>query len=272
MKIFILLLLIPFSTWAKIFKCELNIASPGQTVKANQIQNFVKEVNFDTTSKQGKVISLGGINIYLWNKNFYVNLKYEEKVRNLSFTSQYFPARDSFSLEVKPHYQFKCSSRGAAKRVVSESKIDPQQSLDKYQRNLWIKTSSNLKFVYYQKNVVDRMRPIIFQNGMLYTADSSRDIQGNWCIFNVQVKLDEDTYINSGSKLQVMSFNKLSNNPTHNVYAYNFVDIVQGKKRSETSRYAPFSLECKIKKSQVFTLDLFKKITGNRLSLYIAKD
>ncbi|TDJ03941.1 MAG: hypothetical protein E2O68_09195 [Deltaproteobacteria bacterium] len=272
MKVFIFLLFIPFSAGAKIFKCELNIARPGQTVKASEARKFVKKINFDTSSKQGKVISLGGVSVYLWNKNYLIYLKYEEKARNLSFTSSYFPARDSFSLEVKPNYSFTCSSRGGVKKAVTSDKINPNDSLDKYTQGLWVRTNKELKFVYYQRNVVDRMRPIIFQDGNLYTADSERDVEGNWCIFNIQVKLDENTYISSGTKLRVESFNILSNNPTHNVYAYTFVDIAGGRKRSETSRYAPFSLECKIKKSTIFTLNLFSKITGDRLSLYITKD
>jgi hypothetical protein len=272
MKVLILLLLIPFTAGAKIFNCELNIASPGQTVKASEVGKFIKKISFDTSSKQGKVINLGGVSIFLWNKNYHIYLKYEEKARNISLTSSYFPNRDSFSLEVKPHYQFNCSSRGGVKKAASSDKISPTDSLDKYTTNLWVKTNKELKFVYYQRNVVDKMRPIIFQDGKLYTADSSRDIEGNWCIFNIQVKLDEDTFIDSGTKLRVESFNILSNNPTHNVYAYTFVDIAGGKKRSETSRYAPFSMECKIKKTDVFTLNLFNKITANRLSLYLNKE
>ena len=271
MKVLFFLLLLPLSAGAKIFNCELNIASPGQTVKASEVEKFVKKISFDTSSKQGKVITIGDKSIFLWNKNFHIYLKYEEKARNLSLTSQYFPARDSFSLEVKPHYNFNCSSRGAKKETASD-KIEPNSSLDKYTSDLWVRTNSNLKFIYYQRNVVDRMRPIIFQDGKVFTADDSRDIEGNWCIFNVQVKLDEDTFINTGTKLKVQSFNILSNNPTHNVYAYTFVDIAGGRKRSETSRYAPFSLECKIKKSDIFNLNLFKKITGNRLSLFITKE
>jgi len=272
MKIFILFSLISFSASAKIFNCELNIASPGQTVKEDQVQNFVRKISFDTSSKQGKVIELGGIKIFLWNKNYHINLKYEEKAKNITFTSQYFPARDSFSVKVDPHYQFNCSSRGAGKKEISKDKIDPKKKLDNYSKDLWVRANKDLKFVYYQRNVVDRMRPIIFQDGKLHTADSRRDIEGNWCIFNLQAKLDEDTFINSGTKLKILSFNILSNNPTHNVYAYNFVDIGAGKKHSETSRYAPLSLECKIKKDSPFTLNLFSKITGNRLSLFIAKD
>ena len=272
MKALILIFLIPFTAGAKIFNCEFNIASPGQTVKASEVDKYIKKISFDTSSKQGKIINLGGVSISIWNKSYHINLKYEEKARNLSFTSSYFPARDSFSIEVKPHYQFKCSSRGAAKKTASDDKIDPNASLDKYTQNLWVKTNVELKFRYNQRNVVGKMRPIIFQDGKLYTADSERDIEGNWCIFNIQVKLDENTFINKWTKLKVESFNILSNNPTHNVYAYTFVDISGGKKRSETSRYAPFSLECKIKKSVPFNLNLFHKITGKRLSLYLNKE
>ena len=68
------------------------------------------------------------------------------------------------------------------------------------------------------------------------------------------------------TKLKIEQFNLLSNSQTHNVYAYNF-----SRKNWKHSRYKPLSLECRIKKSQVFNTELLSKITKNRLSLSIKK-
>jgi hypothetical protein len=135
--------------------------------------------------------------------------------------------------------------------------------------NLTVNVNTDLKFLFYQAKANDRMRAIVFQGGMTYSLDSEIEKEKDWCIFNIQVKLDEDTIIPKGSKIKVVGFNVLSNNPTQNVYAYDFVDIEKGKKLSETSRYAPFSLECKLAKDKVLSPEYLKKITGNKISITV---
>jgi hypothetical protein len=127
--------------------------------------------------------------------------------------------------------------------------------------------NEDLKFVYYQKKVLGRMRPIIFQDGKIYTSDDERDTKGNWCIFNIHVELDEDTFINKGTRLKVDSFQLLKNNPDSVVYAYNFK-----RDYSKNKRYRPLSLECNIQNETTYNFSLLKKITNHRLSLTESKN
>jgi hypothetical protein len=111
MKTFVLFFFFFLSSQAKEFHCELNIAPPQTVVKANEVEKFVKKMTFDTFQSRGKSLTLDNIKVSLWNKNGHIYLKYEEGPQNISLTTQYFSARESFSINVAPHNQFKCDTK-----------------------------------------------------------------------------------------------------------------------------------------------------------------
>ncbi len=261
MKILLFFLLSNLA-FPKTYNCEFNLAPPGKTLNAEESKEFVREIQFDTNQKEGKVLNFKNQNIFIWAKNNLINIRYEDKSNNFEFTTNYIPTRDSFSFNVAPNKEFKCF-------VKKDESSQESVELSLQKENLTLVINSDLKFIFYQSKANDRMRAIIFQEGDLYSLDSEREKDKDWCIFNIQVKLDEDTYISKNTKIKVVGFNLLSNNDQQNVYAYDFVDIAQGKKVTETSRYVPFSLECKIGKGNVLSPEYFKKITGNRLSFII---
>lgn len=264
MKIFILFLSFFQLGYSTTFKCEFNLAPPGKTITSEEAKDFIKEIEFDTEQKDGKVLNFKNHNIYIWKKENLIQIKYQDSSNNFEFSTNFLPTRDTFSFNVAPNKLFKCTTPKPEKKVAA---FDSKGDLASLKENITLNILSDLKFLYYQTKANDRMRAIVFQEGSAYSLDSERDKEKDWCIFNIQVKLDEDTIIHRGTKIKVVGFNLLSNNPQQNVYAYDFVDIAQGKKFSETSRYAPFSLECKIGKERILSAETFKKITGNRLSI-----
>ena len=269
MKFLIIFMFLCELGFSQTYKCEFNLAPPGKTLTPEEIKEFVREIDFDPNQKDGKVINFKNHNIFIWKKGALIHTKYQDTTNNFEFTTDYLSTRDSFSFNVSPNKLFKCFIPNKIEKTTNT--LDPKADLSLQKENLTINIMSELKFLFYQNKANDRMRAIVFQEGMLYSLDSERDRTKDWCIFNIQVKLDEDTYIPKGTKIKVSSFNVLSNNPEQKVYAYDFVDIEKGKKLSETSRYAPFSLECKIAKDHVLSAEYFKKITGNRLSISLGK-
>lgn len=266
MKLIILMLFLCSIGFARTYKCEFNTAPPGKTLTSEEVKEFVREIDFDSNQKDGKVLNFKNHNIYIWNKESSIHVKYQDSANNLEFTTDFLSSRDNFSFNVTPNKLFKCS----IPKVEKTSKtFDSKGDLAFQKENLTVNVLADLKFLFYQAGANDRMRAIVFQEGMTYSLDSERDKTKDWCIFNIQVKLDEDTFIPKGTKIKVVGFNVLSNNPEQNVYAYDFVDIAQGKKLSETSRYAPFSLECKIGKERVLSSEYLKNITGNKISISV---
>jgi hypothetical protein len=264
-KLFFLFLFC-LNAWGQVYKCVYNSAPPGKNLLPEETALFYREIEFDTSLKTGKELVVNPIKIFLWRKENAIYLRYQDSQRGLTFTT-YYPVFENFLIEVEPHIQFKCSLPGPpgkkAKKIVKT--IDPNADLSNYPENTTLDILTDLKFFYYQQNANDRMRSIVFENGQLYSLDSDRDKTQDWCIFTIEVKLDEDTFISKGTKIRINSFNLLSNNPEKKVYAFNFVDIAAGKKLSETTRYAPFALECRISKNKILTLNYLKQITGNRL-------
>lgn len=252
--------------FSQTYKCEFNTAPPGKTLTPEESKELVREIDFDSNQKDGKVLNFKNHNIYIWKKGNSIHTKYQDTATNFEFTTDYLSTRDSFSFNVTPNKLFKCS---IPKTEKVSTPLDAKSDLANQKENLTVNVLTELKFLFYQSQANDRMRAIVFQEGMTYSLDSERDKTKDWCIFNIQVKLDEDTFIPKGTKIKVVGFNLLSNNSVQNVYAYDFVNVAEGKKISETSRYVPFSLECKIGKERVLSAEYFKKITGNRLSITV---
>jgi len=266
MKLIILMLFFSPLGFSQTYKCEFNTAPPGKSLTAEEAKEFIREIDFDSNQKDGKVLNFKNHNIFVWKKGSQIHTKYQDTTSNFEFTTDYLSTRDSFSFNVTPNKLFKCSIAKTEKVSISN---DPNADMALQKENLTVNVNTDLKFLFYQAKANDRMRAIVFQGGMTYSLDSEIEKEKDWCIFNIQVKLDEDTIIPKGSKIKVVGFNVLSNNPTQNVYAYDFVDIEKGKKLSETSRYAPFSLECKLAKDKVLSPEYLKKITGNKISITV---
>ncbi len=252
--------------FSQTYKCEFNTAPPGKTLTPEEAKEFVREIDFDSNQKDGKVLNFKNHNIYVWKKGTSIHTKYQDTASNLEFTTDYLSTRDSFSFNVTPNKLFRCS---IPKLEKVSAPLTSKDDLAGQKENLTVNVLTELKFLFYQSKANDRMRAIVFQEGATYSLDSERDKTKDWCILNIQVKLDEDTFIPRGTKLKVVGFNVLSNSPEQQVYAYDFVNVAEGKKLSETSRYAPFSLECKIGKDKILSAEYFKKITGNRLSITV---
>ncbi|MFI5390085.1 MAG: hypothetical protein ACHQYQ_01895, partial [Bacteriovoracales bacterium] len=67
MKILFLLLFYQLG-YTSTFKCEFNLAPPGKTLTSEEAKEFIKEIEFDSSQKDGKVLNFKNHNIYIWKK------------------------------------------------------------------------------------------------------------------------------------------------------------------------------------------------------------
>lgn len=274
-KYFALLFIMTFSSysWSRSYICSLNYVPLGKSIDVSQADQYIKSFIFDSTQSKGRKVKFKGDEVMVWNKNKEIQVRFTDGKSKTFFHTQFSPIRPTFSVKLNGSRSFKCKDKskpGANPTSSSDGGPGPltQASLlENYKKDLDVLLSSNLTIKYFQENVQGRMRPIIFQGGKLYTADDERDNDGNWCILNFQLQLDENTEVDRGTRWDVISTGKFSNSSSHHVYTFTFVDIGRGKKMNDNNYYAPFSLECRIKKAVPFSYKLFRRITGERLAI-----
>jgi hypothetical protein len=278
---FLSLLIFSQAIYALEYRCTLNNAPPGKTIAREDVAKYVRkfEINPKAGAK-GKSVDFQEHRVLIWNKNEMTQMVLKNKRTKQEASASFDPRQPSFHLSLSPSGEVKCVDKKLAiadkdkgiNSVLNE-KLTEGSPLRQFTNRIRFTTQNILKFVYNQKTVNGEMRPIIFQEGKTYTADDdlSRDKKGNFCVFQIQVKLDEDIYMPKGVKLDPLVFQVHSNNSSHDVFSYSFVDFAKGKKSYETYNYALFGLDCNIKKGDELTPALFNSITGSRFNLEIKK-
>lgn len=263
-------MLFSFSVYAENRVCQIK----NQDIS---VSNEVEHQFSFGTDKGGQTVFKNFL-IMFFSRNGYLYLVVKDSKRDIKVTSQYSLKQDHLSLHLTPHFQLNCYSDSRFSMMSSnqkENKFDSQISeeaeLKDYTTRMAIKVNRTLTFVYNQKAVQQGMRPIIFQYGNVYTADTPREEDKNHCAFTIGIKVNKDIQIFSGTLLKVNEVKVLDNSSSRFVISYGFVDPSTGKKTIEHSEYSPLSLECSIRKEDKFTYKLFKKITGDRLELGLKK-
>ena len=260
------------------YKCSINLIPPGKEISKNKFSKYIKQFVYKSIDgAPGKTSTLDKVSVFIWTKNNKLHLVVQIKNKKsdpLKVQTNYPINIPEVKLKISPNIDIVCLTNQALDtikdsntRKMLDKSITDKSDLYQYGADVLFVTNTFLKFIYNQRMANGKMRPILFQKGQLYTIDDKIDKSINWCIFNIEVKLDEDTYIQKNTKLKPASVSKNSNNSSQTVYSYNFVDFSSGKKRYETSRYAPFSFECSLNKDQGFKANVIKDVTGGRIKV-----
>jgi hypothetical protein len=261
MKNFLILVVLMHSVLASAdFQCILNYAPIGMEVNEKNFDDYAKKITFSTKAKKGRLLEFKGDQLKIWNKNDLILVNFKDSQTQFTFQTSYNQQRESFSFSLSNDRGLTCE------RIVPKGESDPK-TLEHFGSNVELVFNENLTFKYFQQNVRERMRPIIFQDGQLYTNDSNRSNLENYCVLEAQLKLDEDISVDKMTRWPVKSMQRLDNSDKFYVYSYSFVDIARGKKMIESFGLVAFSFVCNIKKNEKFTKDLLSKITKNRVEL-----
>lgn len=243
------------------YNCVLNYAPVGLTVDENNFDQYAKKLTFSTKAKKGRLLEFKGDQLKVWNKNDKVWVYFKDSETQFTLQTSYDSHREGFSLSLSKDRAFNCE-----RVVINKSKNNPMD-IETMGAKVDLTFNEKLTFRYFQQNVRERMRPIIFQDGMLYTNDSERSNLENYCVLEAQLKLDENISVDKSTVWPVMTMQRLDNSEKFYVYSYSFVDIARGKKMIETFDLVAFSFVCNIKKEEKFTKELLAKITKNRVEL-----
>ncbi len=266
------------SAWSTEYKCSINLIPKGKEISKADFNKYIKQFSYKMVDgAPGKTSTLKNVSLFIWAKNKKIHLAVQLKQKEgdpLKIQTGFPLETPEIKLKISPDIDIACltqqalsSVKDSEQRKMLDKSIGDKSDLYNYGADIYFMTNTFLKFIYNQQLANGKMRPIVFQNGKLYTLDDQIDKNKNWCIFNIEVKLDEDTYLQKNTKLKPASVSKNSNNSTQTVYSYNFVDFSTGKKLYETSRYAPFSFECSLEKEQGFKAETIKEVTGGRIKV-----
>ncbi|MDC0254659.1 hypothetical protein OAK75_07150 [Bacteriovoracales bacterium] len=258
MRILTILLLSLFLTDAmgKNFYCQLNIAPVGKQIVAKDHLRFF---TFDTTALKGKKISFKDKTILIWNKKGLIHIGLFSGRKKVTVNTSFSPSRQSFQLNVSPHTELLCTSK--RKTTVNS------QGIPTSGKGVVVKIKRPLLFKYYTLDGYEMTRTLIFQKGKITNSHLPPLKDTSWCLFRIEFKLNEDTLVPKGISIPVKRAEMLQNNKDFKVYSYSFVDFATGKKGMETSRFVPFSLECKIKSEEVFSRELLRVITNSSFEI-----
>ncbi len=259
-NLLLILFLMQSVSFASDYQCVVNYAPAGLTVNEKNFDEFAKRISFSSTQKQGLQVTFKGDEFRLWNKNGLILFYFKDGQSMVTFQTSFDPGRKQFAVNMSNDREMSCQSKGPS------VKKDPN-ALDQLGGEVSLYFKEKLTFKYFQQNVRERMRPIIFQDGKLLTNDSKRDNRDNYCVLEAQLKLDENISVDQGTSWPVITMQRLDNSESFYVYSYSFVDIARGKKMIETFGLVAFSFVCNIKKEQKFTPDILAKITNDRVEL-----
>jgi hypothetical protein len=279
LKLLLLSFAILFQTVeATEYKCSINLIPKGKEISKEEFGKYIKQFDYKMVDgAPGKTSTLGDVSLFIWAKNKKIHLAAQIKQKEgepLKVQTSYPLNFPEIKLKISPNVDIACLTQQALSNVkdsnalkMLDKSINDKSDLYSYGADIFFVTNTFLKFVYNQQLANGKMRPIVFQQGKLFTLDDQIDKDKNWCIFNIEVILDEDTYLQKNTKLKPASVSKNSNNDRQTVYSYNFVDFSTGKKLYETSRYSPFSFECSLQKDQGFKSEVIKEVTGGRIKV-----
>tara|TARA_B100000029_G_scaffold479573_1_gene526783 strand:- start:567 stop:1343 length:777 start_codon:yes stop_codon:yes gene_type:complete len=256
MKTFLILwLLFITNAMGKNFYCQLNTAPVGKLIEA---KDYLRFFTFDSSALKGKKISFKDKTILIWNKKGLIHISLFSGRKKVTVKTSFSPTRQTFQLDVSPHTELLCTSK--RKEKVS-------QGIPVSGKDIFIKIRRPLLFKYYTEDGYEMTRTLIFQKGKISNRHLPLLQNESWCLFRIEFKLNEDTLVPKGIKIPVKRAETFQNNKSFKVYSYSFVDFATGKKGMETSRFVPFSLECKIKTEEVFSKELLNNITNSSFEI-----
>ncbi len=249
---------------AKDYACSFKVSGQEEKFTFSVIKN-----------QRGTGGSFNDFTYFMGIKNKKISIKIQDTKTASQVQSEYSISRDLIELSKTPGWDLVCKvDRSIPEVIVTPKpvvlKLDEETPLEKFKADISFTATTSMKVKYSLLTAKQRMRSIIFQKGRLFTTDDDvkRDLNGNWCILQVQLELDQDTMIREGHNWQTVQYKTLNNSSSHTVYAYSFIDPAQGKVSQRFKRYVPFNIACQIKKDVVFNQKMWRQITGDRIKLY----
>ena len=254
--------LFSFLGYSKDFLCELNErklfrgSSKGHLFlfKPRKYQKGNFKINYKDTT------------LLMWTKTNLVNILLGSKKKRVSVKTTFSIERLEFSLTLNPSVRLYCKRRKGLHLKEKES-TQNEIKIPTSGKSLKINIKKPLIFKYYTADGFELTRSLIFQSGKAFNQTRAPSSIEPWCLFRIELKLNEDTLVPKGTKIPVKRAEIFKNNENFTVYSYSFVDFATGKKGMETSRFIPFSIECTIKAGKEFSKKLLEKINQGAFTI-----
>ncbi len=273
--IILLCFIFSINSYAINYFCHLDTSPKGSVINKSNVKKYIRKFTYKSIpGAKGKRVRFSGFEVIIFNQKMKTSLLVKLPKTKQEIKTSYDLTQQALSFIIKDQAKIKCVTKsGKDKDTISKhihKELGSNSDLSQFSSDVIIKNKTTLKFKYAQQLVNGLMRPIIFQDGKLLTADNPRRKNADWCVMQIQLKLNEDTFLQKYTKMKPLDFSIVSNNDQRSVYSYSFVDFSSGKKSFETSRYALFSLSCNLTKGVVLTPAIFNQITGDRFEIKLA--
>ncbi len=273
-----MLILGTFEVSAVKLACSIDLRQPGESFSPEEKHLYLRDFDFDTQSKQGKIIEYKGMKLLIWGKEQNLFLKLKGGEQGIAPLLIQFPMTSKEKKEKGQNYYFKVGLRTQiycdpqnSKGKQNKAKLKEMQVDDKLlasEKSIIFQIQDYLTFPHEQAEENGMMRTLFFQNGKIHESSSRLDSKSHWCGLRVQIQEKKSTFMDKGAQLTPLSFQKLQNNSNFDNYSYSFVDFSSGKSSLEQKGgWKPFSLECNIIRGATLHYALFKSITGNKIKI-----
>ncbi|MBF0360216.1 MAG: hypothetical protein HQK49_04355 [Oligoflexia bacterium] len=261
------------------YLCNINLIQAKQEVAVENIDKFVERFTFENKGEgSGVKQKFQDIEMFIWNqkKNLYLLVK--DLKKKIEVQSIFAENQDNLFIKLSaPDIKVQCMTMSRWEKLEDEQvkalfllpSLNDNSKLLNYTNNISVVINKDITFKYSGSQgagggaSAERMAEVFFQTGRLLPSNVSKDDEHDWCIFQIQRKMDEDTIVPRETRIPVVTVTRVEASKEHYSFNYNFVDFVDAKKGFETFDFVPFVLKCKIKNGVVLTKKYFKEITGN---------
>jgi hypothetical protein len=222
-----------------------------------------KSFKFLPYSETSKLIELGTTKLIMWKTDKSLNIKLTGGSFKEPLSTYYSLEQLELRLKYGNFTELQC-----IKLLSKKNKETVEISNDELLGdNVKFKILVDLVFPYAQKEAIDTMRVLHFQNKNIFKSSQQLQPKTSWCSLQIQITRDENTTMRKRTELIPVSFDKYSNNSQFNSFSYSFVDFSEGKVKGAKTRFRPFMLTCNLPKGEEFSKKSFYKIVGDFIEI-----
>ncbi|MBF0207136.1 MAG: hypothetical protein HQK53_09625 [Oligoflexia bacterium] len=326
MKCFILKILVILVIWVILlanvgaqdvstYYCNINLLPSKQQVALDKVSEYVHRFSFEKAV--GVKTKFSDFEVFLWSNQQKLYMRLKDTLGRLEVSSEYPSQVPEMVLKMNKVMSSNVTTdtKDSAKDPTKDIKVQclSQRSWERLdddaQKFLFpVPFNDSSELIYYKNPIAlklmmaksitfkynstesassaDKMQAVYFQQGKI-VAEAARDMSKNWCIFQIQRKIDQDLTVNVVTQIPVLS-TTITNQKDSLILNYNFVDFNSGEKGYETFEWAAFALKCKINSnirsstmsggisaaasggmSSGFSYRDFKELTGNYFKIEI---
>ena len=265
-----LVCLLPLYSYPANYRCAIDYSEPGATYNVEQASQYIRSFDYELDeSKPGKQILFKDVNVFVWTrkKKLYMKVKFAD---GKEFTTFYGANQDRVLFQWAKNREVSCSLGGVAMSAEADAVLNTALRVDsdlkKIKGELSIEVTRPFTFVYDQKFVNGKMRPVVFVNGKTYSGDRRIKKGTPRCHFFAHLEFDQDTEMELGSKWTIKSKNYFSNDGKTEVMTLDFVGA-SGSVSQKNSMLVPMNVQCSYPKGVAFKVADFRHIVGPYLEI-----